>query len=106
VEKNVLFYNVSGLFFAFFLQILQQIKNFYQKSKCVHHPCTKRHLCAKFDVLRLLSPEISLGKNLVIPKQPAYFGIREREITFAPILVLAHCTTVHKSVDMTDDKTK
>jgi len=28
------------------------IKNLFQKSKCVHHPFTRRHLCAKFDVLR------------------------------------------------------
>jgi len=42
-----------GLFVAVSLQILPQLKNFFQKSKCVHYPHTRLHLCAKFDILRL-----------------------------------------------------
>jgi len=39
--------------FGLYLPILSQIKKtFSKKSKCVHHPCTRHHLCAKFDVLR------------------------------------------------------
>jgi len=41
-----------GLFYAF-LQSLSQLKNFFlQKSKCVHHSRTRRHISAKFDVIR------------------------------------------------------
>jgi len=39
-------------FWHFFLQILPELKNFLQKSKCVHHSRTSRHLCATSDVLR------------------------------------------------------
>jgi len=40
-------------YFWHFLKILPQLQNFSQKTKCVHHPHTRRHLCAKSDVLRL-----------------------------------------------------
>jgi len=36
----------------FFRQILPQLKNIFEKSKCAHNPHTRCHLCAKFDVLR------------------------------------------------------
>jgi len=45
---------LAFLLFASFWPILAKFVqlNFFQKSKCVHHPRTRRHLCAKFDVLR------------------------------------------------------
>jgi len=39
----------------FFFANFATIKNFFQKSKCTHHPRTGRHVFAKFDVLRRLS---------------------------------------------------
>jgi len=33
--------------------ILPQLQNFFRKFKCAHHPRTRCHLCAKFDVLKL-----------------------------------------------------
>jgi len=44
--------SVTLAILAYFLQIFPQLKNFFQKSKCTHHPHTRCHLCAKFDVLR------------------------------------------------------
>jgi len=46
VEKNVLIFGV------FCVQIMPQLKNFFQKSKRAHHLRTRRHLCVNFDVLR------------------------------------------------------
>jgi len=67
------------------LAIFATIKNFYfQKSKCVHHPRTRHHLCAKFTFLSLLSPEISYGekKSSNHPdKCSAYFAIREPQFS-------------------------
>jgi len=57
VENNLLIFGVFADFATG--------KNVFQKSKCVHHSRTRRHLCAKFDVLRLLSPEISFGEITV-----------------------------------------
>jgi len=45
-RRMCLFLSIFGLYFCVFLQ-----KNIFQKSKCMHHPCTWWHLCAKFDVL-------------------------------------------------------
>jgi len=42
----------NGIFGLFFLPILPQFKNFFQKSKCEHHPRTRCHLYAKSDILR------------------------------------------------------
>jgi len=42
---------VFGLFWNSFVKFAT-VKYFFEKSKGVHHPRTKRHLCAKFDVLR------------------------------------------------------
>jgi len=38
--------------FGIFLQMLPQLKNYFQKPKCEHHPRSRRHLCAKFDIRR------------------------------------------------------
>jgi len=43
----VFFYAIFGLFFSHFATI-----NFLEKSKCAHHAHTRRHLCAKFDILK------------------------------------------------------
>jgi len=43
---------ILGLFLACFLQILPQLKHFFLTPTWAHHPCTRRHLCAKFDILR------------------------------------------------------
>jgi len=44
------------------LQILPQLKNFFQNCKCTHYPHTRRHLSTKSDVLRS-SPEILFGEK-------------------------------------------
>jgi len=44
-----------GLVLAFFAT-LPQLKNLFQKSNCAHHPRTRRHFCANFDVLRHSQP--------------------------------------------------
>jgi len=41
-----------AIFGTFLCQILPKLNNFFQKSKCKHHPGTRRHLCAKFDILK------------------------------------------------------
>jgi len=43
-------WRIGPIFGVFFL-ILSQLKDFFQKSKCVQHPYTRHHLCAKFDIL-------------------------------------------------------
>jgi len=54
VEKKLAFFTICHFWpiIAVFLQILPQFFKNLQKSKCVHHLCTRRHLCAKFDDLR------------------------------------------------------
>jgi len=50
--------------------------------ECAHHPHrpTRRHLCAKFDVSGLFSPEILLRKKTGHPpRHSAYFAIREAQ---------------------------
>jgi len=66
--EKVAHFCVFALFGQFFLQISLQLKNFFQKSKCVHHPRTRRHLCDKFDVRSeafSVPPQISLGEKPV-----------------------------------------
>jgi len=48
VQKKLAFFTVCQ-FWAYFWRSLQISP---QKSKCTHYPRTRRHLCAKFDVLR------------------------------------------------------
>jgi len=48
MENNLL---IFGLF-LWFLLILPQLKSFSKNHKRARHPRTRRHLCAKFDVLR------------------------------------------------------
>jgi len=50
------FWAFSGLFLTFWGQILLQSKNFFQKSKGVHHLHTRCHLRHKFNVLRPSQP--------------------------------------------------
>jgi len=52
VVSAVLHGKECALFRVFSLQILLQLKNFCQKSKCMHHHRTRCHVCAKFDVRR------------------------------------------------------
>jgi len=53
------------------------IKKLYHKSQCAHHPCTRRHLCAKSDVLTpSQSRDIVWRKSHPI-RHPPYFAIRE-----------------------------
>jgi len=63
-------------YFGRFLQILPQLKNFFENSKFTHHSRTRRHLCAKFDLLGLLSPEMSFGEQTAThpPRHSAYFA--------------------------------
>jgi len=51
-QCSALFASFWPIFGGFFLKILLQLKNFFQKSKCVHHPCIRCHRCPKFDILR------------------------------------------------------
>jgi len=76
VSENKLL--ILGLFRRYFLQILPQLKNFFQKSKCAHHPRTRRHLCAKFDFLRPSRSVVGYRlkkKNSHPDTHPAYFAI-------------------------------
>jgi len=66
---------------AGFLQILPQIKNFFQKSKCAHILILDANFVPKLTFLGLLSPEISFGeKNSHPPRHPAYFASCENYI--------------------------
>jgi len=77
MEKNVLFLAFSAYFSRFFLQILLQLQNFYQKSKCTHHARTRRHPYAKFDVLKpSQSWDIAWRKTDQPTIHTAYFAIR------------------------------
>jgi len=58
-------------YFCRSLPVLPQLKNFFQKSKCAHHPRTRCHFCAKFDVLSQ-SWDIVWKKNSHPPRHPAY----------------------------------
>jgi len=47
--KESALFGVFGPLFRFFLQIPQQLKNFFRKSNRAHHRRTRRgHLCAKY----------------------------------------------------------
>jgi len=71
VEKNVLTNGIFGVFAKF-----ATIKNFFQKSKCLHHPHT---FVPNLTLSGLLSPEILFGeKTVTLPdSHPAYFAVRE-----------------------------
>jgi len=67
------------------LPILPPLKHFFQKSECVHYPHTRRHLCTKFDVLRLSESWDIIWRKKQSPTQtdtnpdrhPSYFAICE-----------------------------
>jgi len=50
-----------------FLPTLLHIKNFFQKSKCVYHPRTRCHLCAKSDILTPAQSIYCLNKKVTHP---------------------------------------
>jgi len=62
----ILLFVVSEVAWRRMRSCLLQLKNFFQKSKCAHHPCTRHHLCAKLTFLGLLSPEITSGEKQLI----------------------------------------
>jgi len=69
---------VSCLFLT--LQILPQLKTFFFKSKCAHHPCTRRHLWAKFDIFRPSQSWDIVWRKITAThpdRHPAYFTIWE-----------------------------
>jgi len=62
VEKNVL---IFGGFWPIFAISCQNYKTFSTNLKCAYYPYTRRHFCAKFDVLRPFHFEISFGGKTV-----------------------------------------
>jgi len=77
MEKNVVnrLTGIFGIFWAFFDKFAT-IKNFFQKSKSVHHPHT---FVPNLTLLGLLSSEILFGEKTVThpDRHPAYFAVRE-----------------------------
>jgi len=62
-EECAYFRRLLAYFCCFFANFAT-LKKLFQNCKCAHHPCTRRHLCAKFDVLRL--SEISSGELILL----------------------------------------
>jgi len=57
-----------------FLQMLQQLRNFFRKFNSMHHPRTRRHLCQIWRSLAFLELRYRLEKKQS-PTQLAYFAI-------------------------------
>jgi len=64
------FFCLLAVFFANFATI----KKLFQKSKSARHPHTRCYICAKFDFLGLLSPEILFGETTVTHPDTQHFS--------------------------------
>jgi len=75
VEKNVLILAVFGVIFAFFLQILPQLRNFCENLSMCIILILDAIFVPNLIFLGLLSPEMFFGKNSYQPTQtPSLFG--------------------------------
>jgi len=82
VQHHAFLWTRHWQFLAIFWQILPQLKNFSQKCKRAHHPRrpTRRHLCAKSNVLMPFQSWDSLWREKTVRHRdthPAYFATRE-----------------------------